>query len=677
MNQTMSLNCTVNEKTATVDLIDAETGDGWHGLQFYLQGENGEQVCTVARQVSREGRTARWRCDLAEGAEVAFEATASPNGGGLWIKPTLSNGGSRPLRFTGYGFRIAPGARGPQLNQGGVPVFAHSENLRYEILPQSRETYPFVRPLPETGRWYGRQGIGPMPVLVLGRLGKDRWLVEGAASQERHMPSWHLDLPGESGRLLEYRSGYFWNGASAESVAPGQTAALESTLYLVVNAAPDSFYEAYIEELAALYGDRFAGPNSRLADEPVYCTWNYGIYFNVSEADCLQRMDVVKKVQGGGIFQLDHGYQPPHAPHGSWGYLDAFYPDTTATWDRKRFPGGPKAIVEQCRQRGLTPAIWWTPRMDVDGPIAREHPEWIARNGKGEPIAYVGDLHPDYSVPEVREFISRTLHTVIKDWGFEGIKLDFFSWAFDAPDLVYRNGGTSVQWRRWLLNLVRRELGPRGYFLYCVSCPLGNPFLALDGCDSFRAGRDIDRGAWEMNVNNCSWLLASLPACGRRTWFADMDSFLGSSEFPGSERRFRCAMGYLTAGMMDFSGPVETFDAELLGEYKRLADRCEQGGRVLVPDRSAYFGRALPRVLARVHEADSRTRRNVGALATVGLFNWDEVPQAVAVSLSQLGLSNRPTRARDFWTEREITLRDGCLVAELQPREHLLVDLLD
>jgi hypothetical protein len=129
--------------------------------------------------------------------------------------------------------------------------------------------------------------------------------------------------------------------------------------------------------------------------------------------------------------------------------------------------------------------------------------------------------------------------------------------------------------------------------------------------------------------------------------------------------------------MMDFSGPVETFDAELLGEYKRLADRCEQGGRVLVPDRSAYFGRALPRVLARVHEADSRTRRNVGALATVGLFNWDEVPQAVAVSLSQLGLSNRPTRARDFWTEREITLRDGCLVAELQPREHLLVDLLD
>jgi hypothetical protein len=665
----------LDRATGAFDLVEPGSGDGWQGLQFYLRCKDGEYVAKAPGGYQRRAGKTSWQAELMPDIEVTFEAAPSPRGGGVCVRPSLANHGRTPLRFIGYGFRPAERAAGPRISGHGLPVFAHSENLRYERLPHSRPTYPLVRPLPETGGWYGRQGVGPIPALILGRQNQDRWLVEGQASQERHASSWFLGLTTVPGRLLDYHSEFFWNGSSEEEVAPGQKVALESNLYLLVEASPDCFYDAYLAELVELYGDRFAGPHSHLATEPVYCTWNYGIYTGLTEVDCLKRIKIAGDTQRKGIFQLDHGYQPPHKPHASWGYMDAYYPDTAATWDKTRFPGGPKRFVEACRTRNLLPAIWWTPRMDIGGPISQEHPDWIAVNKEGRPIEHVGDLHPDYSVPAVRQFIQQTIRTVVHEWGFGGIKLDFFSWAFDAPDLVYRYGGTSVQWRRWLLGMVRKELGRTGYFLHCVSCPLGNPFLALDGCDSFRAGIDIDRGTWEHHVTDCAWMLASFPAVGRQTWFADMDSFMGSPEFPGNERRFRCAVGYLTSGMIDISGPLEKFDAAMLREYRRLSERCDQGCKVLVPDRAAFTGRPLPRVLVRLHDAGSKTRREHGVLATVGLFNWEPSAQDIAVSLAELGLRDGTLRARDFWTGRRMPLRDGVVAARLKPREHLIIDI--
>ena len=673
---TTTLRVQLNPHAGTFDLCNTTTGDGWYGLQFFLRCGNKEfRPQRLKSSHHQQGKTT-WQVELAAGLQVYFEAAPSPAGSGILLSSRLVNRSRRAFQFTSYGLAAAHGAKGPQLHQTGLPVFAHAENLRFEELPVSRQTYPFIRPLPEVGRWFGRQGIGPIPVMALGRLDQDRWLIDGAASQDNATASWHLALPSQSDRMLDYCSEYVWNGQSRETLAAGQNMTLESCLYLIANAPPDQLYEPYLAELTAIYGRRFAGTTSRLATEPVYCTWNYGIYTNLTEEACLQRIKLAGQLQNGGIFQLDHGYQPPHTPHSSWGYLDAYYPDTTHTWDTARFPGGPRRIVRESRRHGLTPAIWWTPRMDINGPVAADHPDWIAVNRHGQPIEHVGDLYLDYSVPAVRDFIQRTIRTIVHDWGFAGIKLDFFSWAFDAPDLVYRRGGTSVQWRRWLLGMIRRELGPRGYFLYCVSCPLGNPFLALDGCDSFRAGTDIDRGHWTTHVANCSWFLASFPACGRRTWFTNMDSFMGAPDFPAHERRFRCAMGYLTSGMMEFSGPLEQLDQGALRDYRRLCQRCDQGGNALVPDRQSFFGRPLPAILLRPHAANSLTRRRFGLQATVGLFNWQTRPQALSVALDTLNRKGSRLRAQDFWTNRPVALANGVLTAHLPPRHHLLVDIL-
>jgi hypothetical protein len=686
MPMTKRISATAQSSTALAANVDATTGvitvanpvtnDGWHGLQFYITSNGAELVATnVTSQKKSAGKKA-WHADIAPGIGIRIETTPDAGAKGICLQPSVVNRTDQPFHFTGYGFRIADGAAGPMLHHHGLAVFVHSENLRYENLPHSRENFPFIRPLPESHRIYGRQGLAPMPALALGKITRDRWLVEGALSQDRHAPSWHLDLSTIPGRMLEYRSEYFWNGASSEVVAAGETVALEVTLYQIVEAPPDQIYTAYIDALLARYGKQFAGARSRLATEPLYCTWNYGVFTGVDENTCLQRIALAGKTQKGGVFQLDHGYQRAHESHASWGYMDAYYPDSTATWDKNRFPGGPRRIVDACKKAGLRPAIWWTPRMDVGGPISRDHPEWIALNPAGNPIEKVGDLHPDYSVPEVRAFIEQSLRTVIDDWEFEGIKLDFVSWAFDAPDLVYRNGGTSIYWKRWLLRLIRKMLGPGGYFLHCVSCPLGNPFLAIDGCDSFRAGGDIDHGAWELHLYNCGWMLASFPASGKRTWFADMDSFMGNPKFPGNERRFRGAVGYMTSGVINVSGPIEAFNDAAMQEYRLLSERCDQGNPVRVLDRAAFFGRPLPRVLARMHGAGSKTRKSFGVIATIGLFNWDEAPQSIAVALTELGLKWAEVRVRDFWTGKPVPLKTAAFSALLHAREHALLDVM-
>lgn len=671
-----ALHAQVDAQSGALSLLDSEGHTGWSALRFYMETSAGHLMARDTSNVSQDQGETRWNAAIGTHVQAQFTVAPSPAGQGVIVHVAVTNRSDAPVHFTGYGFEQAADAAGPCISGRGICTFAHSENLRYEQLPLSQPVYPFVRPLPENGRWYGRQGVGPMPALVLGRLDQDRWLVEGAASQKRHMPSWRLELPSKPGRMIDYQSGYFWNGASTEQIAPGETVELESTLYLIVSAAPDQFYDAYIGELVALYGDRFAGPHSSLAHEPVFCSWNYGVYTGINQADCLKRIAIAGETQKGGIFQLDHGYQPRHDPHVSWGYLDAYYPDTTQTWDPQRFPGGPQRFVDECRRHGLKPAIWWTPRIDIGGPISQAHPEWIALNNGGIPIPNVGDLHPDYSVPEVREFIERTLKVVIKQWGFEGIKLDFFSWAFDSPDVVYRNGGTSVQWRRWLIELIRSLLGPEGYFLHCVSCPLGNPFLALDGCDAFRAGSDIDRGDWMHHIDNSSWLLASSLATGRQTWFANVDSFMGSAEFPQNERRFRCAFGYLMGNIVDISGKSELYDPPMLEDYRLLSQRCDQGAGLRVPDLSAFYGRPLPKVLVRLHSPESKTRKEFGVVATVGLFNWEPSSLDLRFDLSDLVSDAASLAACDFWTKEKVLLDGTAVAVRLGARHHLMVDLM-
>lgn len=97
------------------------------------------------------------------------------------------------------------------------------------------------------------------------------------------------------------------------------------------------------------------------------------------------------------------------------------------------------------------------------------------------------------------------------EWGFKGVKLDFFSWSFDHTDARFRNGGTNVMWKRKFVGAIRALLGEDGFFMHSISWPLGNPLLADYGFNAFRVGMDIHDGSWEKHRGSATW---SIPPRG-------------------------------------------------------------------------------------------------------------------------------------------------------------------
>ncbi|MEM0201416.1 MAG: hypothetical protein QXD23_03350 [Candidatus Micrarchaeaceae archaeon] len=652
--------------------------NGWFGLEFYICSGNRVLVIKNWNFIKHEKDllilTGEISCDVT----IKLKIFLLQSKNGCSITPIIKNNGDSKFIFEKYGFKIKENETGPIIKNCnlGIPVYMHTDNLRYEKLPHCRPIFPLIRPLPTEDLYIGDQPSGPIPVIFLGYGGDSNiWLMEGSLTQKRHLISWKIGLPNETNRMLEYKSIYTWTGGMPEFVNSHEEVDLETTIYKIIYSTPEKCYNFYMDELIKIY--KFAGRKSQLNYKPVYCTWNYNIFTNIDEIDCLKRMDIVAKVQGKGFFQIDHGYQPLSLSEGQpTPEVDAYFPDGSKAWDLDRFPSGPQGFVYECKKRNLIPAIWWSPRVGKDGPIQKTKPEWLLRDKQGELISNVGHFLLDFSVSEVRNFIEMCLNLIVKQWKFEGIKLDFYSWMFDHPDLKFCNGGTGIFWKQRFINLIRSYLGPKGYFLHGVSCPMGNPFLANE-FDSFRAGIDIHSGEWDYNVRNCSWLLPAIISTGKNIWYANIDSCMGKPNIPSNERRFRNSFAYITSGMLEFSGPIEKLDKEALDEYKILSQRCDQGTGVVCLDENAFYGRPLPKILIRYHSYKSQTYKNFQVIATIGFFNWTDTEQFMLIPFSKLNINKKQKalKFKNFWTGKSYHIDGEFIFVQISSRDCLLLDI--
>lgn len=189
--------------TGLLHIADPSRHLGWIGQQFYLIAGGRHLVAASGALVQEDGRGLIWEGELTPQLSVRLQVQRSPAEHGWTVVPTLRNQGATDVGFTGYGFRAGPDQPGLcyQHPENGLPVFAHTDSLRYENLPHSRVQFPFVRSLPTAPTHLGVQSQGPLPVLVLGQTESDLWLVEGALTQQRHVISWHLGLPSRPGRM--------------------------------------------------------------------------------------------------------------------------------------------------------------------------------------------------------------------------------------------------------------------------------------------------------------------------------------------------------------------------------------------------------------------------------------------------------------------------------------------
>jgi alpha-galactosidase len=151
-----------------------------------------------------------------------------------------------------------------------------------------------------------------------------------------------------------------------------------------------------------------------------WCGWGYE--FNVTPA---QMVGTIPKLKEFNI---------------KWATLDDRWFDVYGDWNPRpdTFPGDSiKKMADDFHQQNMLVQLWWLPLGVEDGrgkyeshkyamsQVVKDHPEWLILNKDGTHARMIRDLAVlDPSLPEVQAYYKQLTEKFIRDWGYDGSKLD-------------------------------------------------------------------------------------------------------------------------------------------------------------------------------------------------------------------------------------------------------------
>jgi alpha-galactosidase len=151
-----------------------------------------------------------------------------------------------------------------------------------------------------------------------------------------------------------------------------------------------------------------------------WCGWGYE--FGVTPK---QMLDTIPKLKELGIH---------------WATLDDGWFNDYGDWQPNSVAFAGNAIpnmVKQFHDQGMKMQVWWLPLGVEDGhfgyggrkyvvsDVVRQHPDWLILNKEGKPARMARNLATLCpAVPAVQEYYKGVTERFIRDWGFDGHKLD-------------------------------------------------------------------------------------------------------------------------------------------------------------------------------------------------------------------------------------------------------------
>ncbi len=158
-------------------------------------------------------------------------------------------------------------------------------------------------------------------------------------------------------------------------------------------------------------GIRFdAAPESAFG--PIWCAWGYGR--KIKPSQIYNALPIVKKL-GFTWVTLDDGWQ---TAQGDW-FLQP-----------QKFPNGDadmRALVDKIHAEGFKAQLWWAPlAADPGTELVKNHPDWLLLNADGskQKISYWNSWYLCPADPPVVEYHKAIVVKALRDWGFDGLKLD-------------------------------------------------------------------------------------------------------------------------------------------------------------------------------------------------------------------------------------------------------------
>jgi len=151
-----------------------------------------------------------------------------------------------------------------------------------------------------------------------------------------------------------------------------------------------------------------------------WCGWGY--LANVTPA---QMLGTIPKLKEFGIH---------------WATLDDRWFNNYGDWQPRgdTFPGNAiQDMVKKFHEQGVKVQLWWLPLAVEDGgpgyeshaygvsEVVKEHPDWLIFDKNGKPAKMTRNLATLCpAVPEVRDYYKKLTEKFIKEWDFDGHKLD-------------------------------------------------------------------------------------------------------------------------------------------------------------------------------------------------------------------------------------------------------------
>lgn len=204
-----------------------------------------------------------------------------------------------------------------------------------------------------------------------------------------------------------------------------------------------------------------------------YTSW-YNLFGKIDEKSVMRDLDGLAKADlGATIFQIDDGYQ---AAVGDW--LET---------DGAKFPSGMKKLADEIHARGFKAGLWLAPYLCArNSKVAKEHPDWLVKKN-GRPVignvGWGGAYVLDSTNKEVKEYLKKVFDTVLGEWGYDMVKLDFLYAAAMYPAANKTRGELMQDAMKFL----RARVGKK--WLLACGVPL---FSAFGTCDFCRVGSDVD-----------------------------------------------------------------------------------------------------------------------------------------------------------------------------------------
>ncbi len=173
------------------------------------------------------------------------------------------------------------------------------------------------------------------------------------------------------------------------------------------------------------------------------------------------------------IFQIDDGYQ---TAVGDWLSIDS-----------KKFPDGLKPIVDAIHADGMMAGLWLAPLVcETNSDIFKNHPDWLLKDSSGNNVFcgcnWGGFYALDIENSEVRDYLKNVFDTVLNDFGFDFVKLDFL-YAASVVSTAEKTRGQSMC---EAMDFIRELVGDK-LILGC-GVPLWPAFGKVDYC---RIGCDV------------------------------------------------------------------------------------------------------------------------------------------------------------------------------------------